>query len=47
MIDLLDRLAATLSEPLSELFVQPLKGATAPKPLPKGRKAAISGRKKR
>jgi transcriptional regulator with XRE-family HTH domain len=45
-IDLLDRLAATLAVPLSELFVQPPKGATAPKPLPKGRKVTISRRKK-
>ena len=45
-IDLLDRLAATLAVPLSDLFVQPPKGAAKPKPLPKGRKAVISGRKK-
>src|ERR1700730_18452973 len=37
-IDLLDRLAKTLEVPLSELFAQPAKGATAPKPLPQGRK---------
>jgi transcriptional regulator with XRE-family HTH domain len=45
-IDLLDRLAVTLAVPLSEFFVQPPKGATAPKPLPKGRKVVISRRKK-
>ena len=45
-IDLLDRLAATLDTPLAEFFVVPAKGASAPKPLPKGRKTAISKRKK-
>jgi transcriptional regulator with XRE-family HTH domain len=45
-IDLLDRLAATLAVPLSELFVLPSHGATAPKPLPKGRKPPLSKRKK-
>jgi transcriptional regulator with XRE-family HTH domain len=45
-IDLLDRLAATLAVPLAELFVQPAKGATAPKTLPKGRKTAVSRRKR-
>lgn len=45
-IDLLDRLATTLDVPLSELFVQPNRGATAPKPLPKGRKASASKPKK-
>jgi transcriptional regulator with XRE-family HTH domain len=45
-IDLLDRLAETLAVPLAELFIQPPKGATAPKPLPKGRKVSISKRKK-
>ena len=44
-IDLLERLAKTLDVPFSELFVQPPKGAIAPKPLPKGRKVAISKRK--
>jgi transcriptional regulator with XRE-family HTH domain len=37
-IDLLDRLAGTLAVPLAEFFVQPPKGAAAPKPLPQGRK---------
>jgi transcriptional regulator with XRE-family HTH domain len=37
-IDLLDRLATTLGVPLSEFFVQPARGAAAPKPLPQGRK---------
>jgi len=45
-IDLLDRLATTLDVPLSELFVQPAKGAVAPKPLRKGRKASKLRRKK-
>ena len=45
-IDLLDRLATTLAVPLSELFIIPAKGAATPKPLPKGRKAGISRRKK-
>lgn len=45
-IDLLDRLAKTLGVPLSELFVQPAKGAAVPKPLPKGRKTAKPKRKK-
>jgi transcriptional regulator with XRE-family HTH domain len=45
-IDLLDRLAATLGVPLSELFMQPAKGTAAPKPLPKGRKASRPKRKK-
>jgi transcriptional regulator with XRE-family HTH domain len=39
-IDLLDRLANTLGVPLSEFFVQPTKGATAPQPLPQGRKTS-------
>ncbi|MCK1338563.1 MULTISPECIES: helix-turn-helix transcriptional regulator [Bradyrhizobium] len=37
-IDLLDRIAETLGVHLSEFFLQPPKGATAPKPLRKGRK---------
>ena len=45
-IDLLDRVAVVLAVPLAELFVQPAKGAAAPKPLPKGRKTAISRRKR-
>ena len=45
-IDLLDRLAKTLEVPLSELFVQPSRGAAVPKPLPKGRKASTSKRNK-
>ncbi|MFB9264940.1 helix-turn-helix domain-containing protein [Bradyrhizobium erythrophlei] len=46
-IDLLDRIARTLGVHVSELFVQPPKGATAPKPLPKGRKPAHPRRKKK
>jgi transcriptional regulator with XRE-family HTH domain len=45
-IDLLDRLAATLGVPLSELFMQPAKGTATPKPLPRGRKASRPKRKK-
>lgn len=45
-IDLLDRLATTLDVPLAEFFVQPAKGAAAPKPLPKGRKTSRPKRKK-
>jgi transcriptional regulator with XRE-family HTH domain len=45
-IDLLDRLATTLKVPLEGLFVQPAKGTPTPKPLPKGRKAADTKRKK-
>ncbi|WP_092082918.1 helix-turn-helix domain-containing protein [Bradyrhizobium brasilense] len=39
-IDLLDRVAATLGIHLSELFAEPAKGATPPKPMPRGRKPA-------
>ena len=45
-IDLLDRLAATLSVPLAEFFTIPAKGAQAPKPLPKGRKSSVQRAKK-
>jgi transcriptional regulator with XRE-family HTH domain len=45
-IDLLDRLATTLDVPLGEFFVQPAKGTAAPKPLPQGRKALRTKRKK-
>jgi transcriptional regulator with XRE-family HTH domain len=38
-VDILDRLAATLSVPLAEFFVVPPKGAPAPEPLRKGRKS--------
>ena len=37
-IDLLDRLARTLSVHLSEFFVEPTKGSAAPKPLGEGRR---------
>lgn len=36
-VDLLDRLAATLETPVSELFRRPPKGARPPKPLQGGR----------
>jgi transcriptional regulator with XRE-family HTH domain len=37
-VDILDRLARTLSVPISELFVEPAKGSAAPKPLKSGRR---------
>ena len=37
-VDILDRLAHTLSIPLSELFILPPKGATPPRPLRSGRR---------
>jgi transcriptional regulator with XRE-family HTH domain len=45
-IDLLERIAETLSVHLSELFAQPSKGETTPKTLPKGRKSTRPSRKK-
>jgi transcriptional regulator with XRE-family HTH domain len=39
-VDVLDRLARTLSVPISELFVAPAKGASPPKPLRGGRRPA-------
>ncbi|WP_147027707.1 helix-turn-helix domain-containing protein [Methylobacterium oxalidis] len=37
-VDLLDRVAAALSVPLGELFVQPPEGAEPPQPLRGGRR---------
>jgi transcriptional regulator with XRE-family HTH domain len=37
-VDVLDRLARTLSVPISELFVPPAKGSAPPKPLKGGRR---------
>jgi transcriptional regulator with XRE-family HTH domain len=37
-VDVLDRLAQTLSVPLSEFFVEPTKGSAPPKPLKSGRR---------
>jgi transcriptional regulator with XRE-family HTH domain len=37
-VDILDRLAKTLSVPISEFFIEPGKGATPPKPLRSGRR---------
>lgn len=37
-IDVLDRLARTLSVHVSEFFIEPEKGASRPKPLPPGRR---------
>ncbi|RZN10853.1 transcriptional regulator [Bradyrhizobium genosp. SA-3] len=45
-IDLLDRIAATLGIHLSELFAEPTKGATPPKPMSGGRKPARQCRNK-
>ncbi|MFK4492392.1 helix-turn-helix domain-containing protein [Bradyrhizobium sp. USDA 336] len=39
-IDLLDRIAATLSIHLSELFAEPANDAMPPKPMSRGRKPA-------
>jgi transcriptional regulator with XRE-family HTH domain len=39
-VDVLDRLAKTLSAPISEFFVVPAKGASPPKPLKGGRRPA-------
>ena len=37
-VDLLDRLARTLSIQVSELFMEPARGAAPPKPLRRGRR---------
>ncbi|MGA8696490.1 MAG: helix-turn-helix transcriptional regulator [Xanthobacteraceae bacterium] len=37
-VDLLDRLAKTLSVRISEFFVEPSKGSSAPRPLRSGRR---------
>ena len=37
-VDVLDRLAGTLSVAISEFFVEPAKGASPPKPLRSGRR---------
>jgi len=39
-VDLLDRLAKTLSVHISELLVEPPRGAAAPKPLRRGRRSS-------
>ncbi len=39
-VDLLDRLAKTLSVPISEFFVQPPRGSSPPKPLRSGRRSS-------
>jgi transcriptional regulator with XRE-family HTH domain len=38
-VDVLDRLAKTLSVPLSEFFVTPPRGSVPPKPLRSGRRS--------
>lgn len=37
-VDILDRLAKTLSVPISDLLVEPAKGSSPPKPLKAGRR---------
>ena len=39
-VDLLDKLAKTLSVPLSEFFTEPAKSANPPKPLRRGRRSS-------
>jgi len=39
-VDVLDRLASTLSIPISEFFVLPGKGSLSPRPLKSGRRPA-------
>jgi transcriptional regulator with XRE-family HTH domain len=39
-VDLLDKLAKTLSVPLSEFFTEPAKGTNPPKPLRRGRRSS-------
>ncbi len=39
-VDLLDRLAKTLSVPISDFFVQPARGTLPPKPLRSGRRSS-------
>ena len=39
-VEILDRLAKTLSVPISELFKEPEKGAAPPKPLQSGRRSS-------
>ena len=39
-VDLLDKLAKTLSVPLSEFFTEPVKGTNPPKPLRRGRRSS-------
>jgi transcriptional regulator with XRE-family HTH domain len=39
-VDLLDRLAKTLSIHISELLIEPPRGAPPPKPLRRGRRSA-------
>jgi transcriptional regulator with XRE-family HTH domain len=40
-VDLLDRLAQTLSVRISEFFVEPTKGSSPPKPLKAGRQRQL------
>jgi transcriptional regulator with XRE-family HTH domain len=39
-VDVLDRLAKTLTVPVSDFFVEPAKGSSQPKPLRSGRRPA-------
>lgn len=45
-IDLLERLSKALGANIAELFLQPPKGSTRPKPLNAGRKAKTSAKKR-
>ena len=46
-IDLLERLSKALGANIAEFFTPPARGASAPKPLPGGRKAASRPRRKK
>ena len=43
-VDVLDRLAKTLSIHIAEFFLEPVKGSPAPKPLRSGRKPSRQSR---
>ena len=44
-VDVLDRLAATLSVPIADLFIEPTKGSSPPKPLRSGRRPSQQSRR--
>ena len=46
-VDLLERLSKALGANIAEFFVVPAKGASAPKPLPAGRKTATRAKRKK
>jgi transcriptional regulator with XRE-family HTH domain len=43
-VDVLDRLAKTLSIHIAELFIEPVKGSSPPKPLRSGRRRSRQSR---